>query len=218
MSTSHSEAEAIPYAVIVKRRGDLFRLAISELDLVCDVEDLATGYRELEEMARGLLAASGGEISVDSPPAPRSRAMAFATTGTNAKFTKYLIIAGIVVLLAAVPGVLSISFILRDISHVVGDFRTVSDTVAGFNEPVKTARMFSDRARVAAKTLSFAAETLSEVTPQREEQVRRDLRLIVKVLKPFADEVRPLFTGEPPPSFPQPRPVDADTKPGPGAR
>ena len=35
-------------------------------------------------------------------------------------------------------------------------------------------------------------------------RLRRDLRLIVRVLKPLADEVRPLFTGEKLPTSPQP--------------
>ncbi len=211
MSTSNSEDEALPYAVVVRRRGNRFSLTVSELGLICDTDDLAAGYRELQNAIRDLVAVHGegsrpAELPGGRPGAETAGSSIAMRAGDgepgvagadpSAIFRKYLYITGIVVLLTTVPVWLSLSLILRDAVSVLRDYRTVADTVAALDTPAKTAHFFNKRLRL-------AAETLAKVTPRRKEQMRRDLRLIVRVLKPLADEVRPLFTGEKLPTLPR---------------
>ena len=75
MSTSHSEDEALPYAVVVTRRGNLFSLTVSELGLICDTDDLAAGYRELQNAFRDLAAADGEGSRPEELPGGRSGAV-----------------------------------------------------------------------------------------------------------------------------------------------
>jgi hypothetical protein len=55
-------------------------------------------------------------------------------------------------------------------------------------------------ARAVSMMLDRTAAAAQGLTPEREQQMREDLRIIVGTLQPFAAELRPLFADQPPAS------------------
>ena len=188
MSATVSPGETFPYTVLVQRRGGKFQLTLPEFDLECEAADLDQGYRELEAVAQKLLARfreRGLTDDILSPqPAP-----------SGAGLRTLLRIVAIVVLLASLPGVLAATSVLKETARVARDVRQLTGSVATLgSQPGKAARQFST-------TLERLAHTIGQVTPERQEQMRRDMRVIVEKLKPLADELRPLFTDEAAPAM-----------------
>lgn len=206
MMTANPGETTLPYAVVLHREGKQYRLSIPALDLVCEAEDLAAGFKELETAAVALLAryrGLGEELPVERPlaeshgeiPAPppgRATVSRLGASGRDRSGTLQSLIglSMIVALLAgAVAAVMAISA-LRDIGTIARDIgRLTGGATAVLDDTVGTGRNFS-------QNLARVAQTVEQVTPEREEQMRRDLGIIVEKLKPLADELRPLFTGE----------------------
>lgn len=205
MSASNSHRQPLPYSITVKRRGEGFRLGIPELELECDAADLGQGYQRLETAAQELMArlrerGAADDIPPSQPPpdegTPSATAAGPAERADEAGETTLglpglLRIVAMLVLLASLPGLFAAWSALNEVAGIARDIRALTSPVAMLGaDPEQAARQFST-------TLRRVADTVALVTPEREEQMRRDVRIIVEKLMPLADELRPLFTGEP---------------------
>lgn len=85
-------------------------------------------------------------------------------------------------LVSLLPLVIAVTLLVREVTAVAGIARQATSTL----------RMNRDSLVTGMEILARHAEGLS---PEREQQLLRDLNVVVRRVQPFADTVRPLFTG-----------------------
>lgn len=85
-------------------------------------------------------------------------------------------------LVSLVPLVVAVTLMVREVTAVADAARQTTSAL----------KMNRDSLVVGLETLVRHAEGLS---PEREQQLLRDLNVVVRRVQPFADTVRPLFTG-----------------------
>ena len=181
-STADRAGETPADTILLQRRGERFRLCDPARGLICESDDLASAYRALEE-SRAELPWPGSTAGVPvgavpaSPPRPELRRAleSLAPLGRPMAF-----------LVAVLLGIL-----IASLGSFVG---SVGQTVTTFSDTHRAGRAGLDRLHALAQ----AAESLS---PERSEQIRRDLRTIVSRLAPLTQELAPLIpSGAPLPS------------------
>jgi hypothetical protein len=170
MSETDETGTAITAQLLV--RGGKFHLWDRELSVLVDAGDLTTAYERLLEkraQARQLADAGGGPGSRGSgggwPDSAVRRMMPF--------FIKAAVVALVgVVLLSAAS--ISFSYITR-------------------GEPVRNAAWRATRATIDNATIGIEWFGREGMTADRERRLKVALRAAVPVLKPYIDELRPLF-------------------------
>lgn len=165
------------YPVQVVERGGRFFLHQPDFGLVVEDADLAAGYARLAAEKK---AAAERFLAMGRPdlvPVPGKGDEGRELVRSVLPFA----------IKAGLTGVVLVSLVLA--------------AVAGFDHAL---RSLPDRL---ARGLSSGAHSLrlvsKQISPERRDEVRADLRTMVGELKPFVDEVRPLLAGDaacPPPA------------------
>lgn len=113
----------------------------------------------------------------------RVSAISSARRSEKVKIVRNLaMIAVTLFLVSLVPLAIAMTLLVRDVTVVAGNLRQTTSVL----------RMNRDSVVRGLDTLARNAEELS---PEREQQLLRDVNVVVRRLKPFVDAVRPLFTG-----------------------
>jgi hypothetical protein len=159
------------YDIIVTERHGRFYLRIPELNLIADGVDVATAHAALESARRHLkekYAAVGEAL-----PPPRDvrlrRTMAEQVTPFLLK-AMAVALAGAILMISAAA---TIHYALRD--------------------PLRHAAQKAARAAVLQITAGLEDFAQRDLTPDREERLRNGLRGAVPILRPFIEELQPVF-------------------------
>lgn len=165
------------YDVIVTKRDGRFYLRIPELNLIVEDRDIAEGYADLEAARRALIQ-HHTTIGATVPP-PRD----------------------IVVRRALVERTMPFLFKTAAVA-VVGSVLIIATAVAAnyaMRDPLRHAAQKATRAAVLQITAGIEDAARRDLTPDREERLRVALRNVVPVLRPFIEELQPLFGDRSPP-------------------
>ncbi len=164
------------YDVIASQRDGRFYLRIAELNLIVDDSDLLAAHARLERAKCDLFERSATlGIGV---PAPRDRSF---RRELRAATLPFLVKAAAVALVGAtlvIAAGVSIHYALE------GSLRSAAQRTG----------------RAAIEQIIRGLDDMGrrDLTPERAERLRAALRAAVPVLKPFVDELRPLFGDDPP--------------------
>jgi len=170
------QASSDPPAAWVSRCGDRFRLFDPELRLVCDSDDLASAYRALEDARKNLVHGDAGDASTGAA-APHARAAS--------RLSEAL---GLVTALGR-----PLAFLIAVILGMA--IAQLGSSLAGLGRTVSTYSDVHDAGRAGLDHLHALATAAENLSPERSEQIQRDLRVIVSRLAPFAHELAPLLPG-----------------------
>jgi hypothetical protein len=159
------------YEVILTERDGRFYLRIPELHLIAEGPSVATAHAELEE-ARGKLFERYATLGIDVPPsrdvrvrsAMREQVMPFALKAA---------VIGLVGSVLVISAAVAINYALRD--------------------PLRHAAQKVGWAAVLQITAGLEDFARRELTPDHEERLRNGLRGVVPILRPFIEELQPLF-------------------------
>lgn len=169
--TLDSTAPTWAYDVILTRRNDRFYARIPELNLVAEGEDAASAHAALDADRQKLV---DRHLALGLPvPPPRD-------VRIRRDFVERIL--PFLVKAAAVA--------------VVGSFLVIAIAVAinyALRDPLRHAAQKTARAAVAQITAGLEDFARRDLTPDREERLRKALRGAVPVLRPFLEEVQPLF-------------------------
>ncbi|MDP4594465.1 MAG: hypothetical protein NWT00_07905 [Beijerinckiaceae bacterium] len=166
---------ALDYPLEVHRIGERFYVTQTELNLTADDADLTAAYQEIERKKKAMLGHHAAVGSLSSLPLPRNEKL---RRELMPFFIKLSAIALVGVFLFSVASI-SFSYALRD--------------------PLKKMTQRTARAamsNIADELTAFANDPQSK---EREERIRLAIREALPKLKPYVDELRPLFA-EPPAS------------------
>jgi len=167
-----------PEAAVLVRRGERYRAWDPARGIVCEADDVASAFRALEETRQEL---AGGD-AWPAPPTRPARDGGADLAGVGAAFRSLAPLGRPLAFLLAV--LLGIA-----VSQLGATLGRVGRTVSTFADTHRAGRAALDRLHALAQ----AAETLS---PERTEQIRRDLRSIVTQLAPITAELGPLLPAE----------------------
>jgi len=195
--------EATDYKTIVKKENGHFFMICESLNLVSESADLVKAYDELQSMRSAFLErckkvgitppqsgvlsneTKGLGLSSDERALQSGEVFKMSNTPLNSSsnnfsfFIKTLIVVGIVF----VPLSFVISPVIKTVSHLE---RAVSETSSSLN------RILTDPNQTSLTIAKFAS-VLQEITPERREEVRKNLHIIVEELKPFVSEMQSLW-------------------------
>ena len=159
----------LAYDIALTRKDGRYILFIAELHLVVQDGDLNEAYRQLESEKRGLFEKHRETGNLESIPLPKHEVQ---RRELAASLTPFLIKASVVALIV--------------IGLVVGAGVAVTYTLEN------TPRNVGQKAtRYMAQ--NFFRSIDKSLTPEREQKIRLALRNAVPRLKPFAEELAPLF-------------------------
>ena len=167
-------ASSYEYDVILTELDGRCYLRIPELSLIVDGPDVASAYAKLGD-ARQKLIEHHAALGVTVPP-PRDvrvrRQLAEQVMPFMFKAAAIAIVGAMLVMSTAV----AIHYVLRD--------------------PLRHAAQKASRAAVLQITAGLEDFARRELTPDREERLRNGLRGAVPLLRPFIEELYPLFSDD----------------------
>ncbi|MGJ3259981.1 MAG: hypothetical protein ACFE0S_10295 [Rhodospirillales bacterium] len=160
---------ALDYPLEVHRVGARFYVTQPELNLTADADNLSDAYDDIERQRKAMFEHHAAVGTLSSLPLPRKVKM---RRELMPFFIKLGAVALVAVLLFSAASI-SFSYALRD------PLRKVTQ---------RTARAAMDN--IAAELTEFANDPQSK---EREERIRLAIRAALPKLKPYVDELRPLF-------------------------
>jgi hypothetical protein len=169
------------YTAQIRKEADIYHVWLPELNLISEDPDPATALANLETKRIELFSFYD---RVGEPRPKPARQTSDADTVSNLKpfFIKAVTVALVgTILLAA--GSVSLTYSLR--------------------EPLRKAGLKTGRAAIASFTKGLESFSKKEVTPEKEKRIRLALRASIPKLKPYVDELRPLFENLHPPEVTQ---------------
>jgi hypothetical protein len=164
--TTAAEFLALDYRVSISETGGRFHLHVPQLGLIVDDADLATAWANLSAAKRDYFkrhAAIGRLDAIPLPAGDAPRALALAV----APFAAKVGIAALAVVCLLLAGIAGFDHVVRSL-------------------PGRLLHQFTE--------VSTSAKVMSrQISPERLDQAKSELRTMVEMIKPFADELRPLF-------------------------
>ncbi len=202
MNDSHdARDEAVPLPpVSVTWTGSLYRIVEPKLAITVEDADLAAGYAKFRqiraEVLRNLLDAGvplpGApdepvEANAPRPRTPPPSSGATAAAGRSSTRTLALIFA-----LVGFGIVLSYQLLVSPILQRIDRITTL----------VQNADPYANT-REASRALARLADLVQQITPERKKELRQNLRIIVREMRPLTLELVPLFDLAAPPVAPR---------------
>ncbi len=167
---------------VVKEVNGIFYTICERFNIVTKDKDLSIAYAELEtlrnnmlerfrEMGLSLPQQRNDECPSSHDKLSQKRSLSFPTG---------LIVIGVCLIFLTgitIP-------ILNAINGVVRPLQDISTRLEflSFSDPAEISKMFTK-----------VADILKEVTPQRKEELHKNLKTIVNEMEPFVDDIRPLI-------------------------
>ena len=177
MSASNQQS----YTARIRKEGDVFRVWLPELNLISENPDPATALADLETK-RAELFSFYDRVGEPRPLPDRQSSEADMLTSLKPFFVKAVTIALVGTFLLA-AGSVSLTYSLR--------------------EPLRKAGLKTGRAAIASFTKGLENFSKKEITPEKEKKIRLALRASIPKLKPYVEELRPLFENLHPPEVTQ---------------
>jgi len=167
-----------PEAAVLVRRGERYRACDPVRGIVCEADDVASAFRALEETRQELCGGDGWPRPAAGAPREGSE-----SGGGLAEALRSLAPLGrpLAFLLAVLLGIA--------VSQLGETLGRVGRTVTTFTDTHRAGKAALDR-------LHALAQAVEALSPERSEQIRRDLRSIVSQLAPIAAELGPLLPAE----------------------
>jgi len=159
------------YDVILTERDGRCYLRIPELNLIVDGPDLASAHAELEEARRQM----ASRYAAIGQPLPLPRDVHFRQA-MRERLTPFMLKAAAV---ALVGSILMVS------AAVVVNY--------ALREPLRHASQKAARSALLQVTAGLEDFARRDLTPDREERLRNGLRGAVPLLRPFIEELYPVF-------------------------
>ncbi len=159
----------LDYPLEVHKIGGRFFVTQTELNLTADDDDLSAAYCAIEKKKKAMLEHHAAVGTLSSLPLPRNEQM---RRDLMPFFIKLVAVSLVAVFLFSAASI-SFSYALRD------PLRKVTQ---------RTARAAMDN--IAAELHEFANDPQSK---EREERIRMAIRAVLPKLKPYVEELRPLF-------------------------
>ena len=180
-----SDRDPQNYDFVVRRRGGEFYVFVDELSVISQADDLESAWRDCERKCQSVVEAYARAGVLDRlPPSTQSR-----SAGHRARVDAASASTGLLGFLARVAIVLVAVFGLMGAGTWMASnaLRSAADRfVAKTDGKSFWSKIEQEISRTANKSLD----------PQKEAQIRENLRKIVAQIKPFTDELAPLFAPE----------------------
>lgn len=159
------------YEVIVTERHGRFYLRIPELSLIAEGPDIATAHAALDQSRRQLI--ERHEAIGAAVPAPRDVRLRRTLIEQVAPFALKAALVALVASTLLISSAVTVNYVMRD------QLRHASQRMA--------------RAALLQITAGLEDFARRDLTPDREERLRNGLRGAVPVLRPFIEELQPVF-------------------------
>ncbi|NQV99236.1 MAG: hypothetical protein HQ483_06035 [Rhodospirillales bacterium] len=168
-----AEFMGLPYIVEVEKREGRFFLVIPELSLVVSADDIATAFEALDRAKQELFEKHQELDRLADLPMPKK-------TVARAKLKKSLMPFFIKAATVAVVGAMLIGAANISIIYTLQ------------TSPKKLA-LYANRVFTKNFVAEFDRLHREEMTPEKKAQIRAAIRSAIPILKPYAQELRPLF-------------------------
>lgn len=165
------ELMKVNYQVLLQKNGENFTLIIPELNLIAKALDLISAYQNLENRKKELFVDYIKIGATELLPLPSKQLLRPRTKSIRTLIAKLAIFG---VLLLVVVQVLSIS--------IKGKVNSVKEQLFDIDNKISFANDIAQR--------------LQKTEPEKRQELLSSLRIITNELKPFANEVRSIFTGD----------------------
>lgn len=163
----------LPYIVEVEKREGCYFLIIPELSLVISSEDISTAYEELEHAKCVLFEKHQVMGRLSDLPSPKKNV---ERAKLKKKLTPFFIKAATVALVGAM-------LIAAANISIIYTLQTSPKKLALYANRVFTKNFAKEFEKIHQK----------EITPEKEAKIRAAIRSAIPILKPYAQELRPLF-------------------------
>lgn len=181
--------ENLDFRVLVKQIEGAFVCYIPDLKLIASAPNIEQCYQDVMRQKERLLELYKRSDLLSEIPLP--------TMGSQQNVSSDLTIRP-----AGKRGLLVVSAAFLLVILIVGPIWKVKNAINGMQHNFQVASEYMARPSKLydplSRMLHDAAYSASLITPERKVQIRNDLRTLVQALKPFADELRPLFAGDSP--------------------
>lgn len=170
-----SESKIWSYDTIITQRGGRFYARIPELNLIAEGETAASAHEALEADRRRLVER---HMALGVPlPLPRDVGLRREWRERVVPFAFKAAIVALAVASVFVTGVVTLNYALR--------------------EPLRHSAQKAARAATQQITLGLEDFARRDLSPDREERLRAALRGVIPVLRPYFEELKPLFPDDP---------------------
>lgn len=193
MTDDVSPTPPLPPVTIHSIKGG-FRLTCPDLGVTCTAPSLEAGYAALQELAaetqqgdESMPDAHSQDDRLDGARQAATPRFIFSHAREPQGAGKSFALFRIAVAVMLIPLVVMSLAILNDVRVAVGSFRELSTSMTDVADD--TPRL----ARSGTLALRHLADTVDQLTPERQEQLRNDLERISVKLAPVAQGLRPLF-------------------------
>jgi len=176
-----SAAKQQNYTARIRKDGDIYQVWLPELNLVSESSDPAIALADLEKKKDELFSFFN-RVGEPRPEPVRQSSDADMLNSLKPFFIKSVTVALVGTFLLA-AGSISLTYSLR--------------------EPLRKAGLKTGRAAIASFTKGLESFSKKEITPEKEKKIRLALRASIPKLKPYVDELRPLFEELHPPEVAQ---------------
>ena len=207
-TSSLDELMSIEYDVVIRKKGSKYTAGIEELNIGASGASVAECLAELDRKKREFFEELIEFDFADNISAPVRIAQPSPLQASSGNLWSVI---RTTVLVTAIVATLSWFATPFFVDRIVG--RTTSAVMAGplrmmisgidrivsrttntiLNAPFEMAVDGEKVRKRIVSTLSAAAESTGKLTPARRDQMLRDIRRIVLAVRPFADELRPLY-------------------------
>jgi hypothetical protein len=164
------------YSTIVKEANGFFYTRCERLGIVTKDSDLAVAYAQLQTLRCDTL-----ERLKEMGISPSESSNNVVYTGNHAFVGKQsyswpkLFIVGICLIGVGIPIINMINSAIRPLQGIGAKLESITNPAA------------------LSRRVATVANVLKEVTPERKKELHDNLRIIVRELEPFANDVRPLI-------------------------
>lgn len=162
------------YTIEVRRQSGVFYLSIPDLGLVSSGSDIGQAYRDIEARQLELVAHHRETKTMDRLPPPREGRLRRELTPFFIKAATVALVGVVMLSVASLSFSYAVRTTLKNDAQNLGRL-VINQVVAGLDEALA-----------------------KEINPEQEAKIRAMVRQAVPRLKPYADELRPLFEAEKP--------------------
>lgn len=171
---SDTSVSGYGYDVILTEQNGRCYLRIPELNLIVDCPDVTAAHAELDA-ARRKMVERHAALGLKMPP-PRDARLRRDLSERVMPFMFKAAAVALVGLVLVISSAVAINYVLRD--------------------PLRHAAQKVSRAAVLQITAGLEDFARRDLTPDREERLRNGLRGAVPLLRPFIEEMQPLFADD----------------------
>lgn len=181
------------FNTIIRKKGDFFFLFMPEWNLIVEGSDLNAAYAEILRQRAAIskrLHDAGLEHEL---PRPRKRFL-FPPRSEGRPFSTTPIVVSLMIIASAL--LVAPAIIVKQIKSFQD---TAQHIVMNVSEQIRTVANETSSAQLAQTTSNLIIKTatvMDEITPEKRAAVQQSIRTIVKNLRPFVSDLRPLFDAE----------------------